>query len=47
MVSFFVALWIATILSIYKSWRRTAWGEQQYAQRKAKAQGKFARAIAE
>lgn len=47
MVSFFVALWIATILSIYKPWGRTAWGERQHAQRKAKAQGKFAPAIAE
>lgn len=47
MVSFFVALWIATILSIYKPRGRTAWGERQHAQRKAKAHGKFSAAIVE
>lgn len=47
MVSFFVALWIATILSIYKPWGRTAWGERQHTKRKAKAQGKFSSSIAE
>ncbi|MCE7988771.1 MAG: hypothetical protein DYG89_47050 [Caldilinea sp. CFX5] len=37
MVAFFAALWIATVLSIYKPWGRTQWGEVQYLKRKEKA----------
>jgi hypothetical protein len=31
---FLAALWVATILSIYKPWGRTRWGEAQYLKRK-------------
>lgn len=34
---FVAALWAATILSIYKPWGRTRWGEAQYLQRKERA----------
>lgn len=37
MVVFLVTLWAATILSIYKPWGRTQWGEAQYLKRKERA----------
>lgn len=37
MIVFFIALWIATILSIYKPWGRTRWGEVQHLKRKEMA----------